>query len=139
MVPVEINGFINDNFLHHLFVSLYRNPSPWQYCRWANPISMKMKKTLRFCSSYNFHQCRRLLQKQDTVVANDTRQEISFNLSTGQAIADNATEDINGIFMEAAAVKNLLGGNTQSVITANNVNGAVVSVTPRCRFSQKPL
>lgn len=73
--------------------------------------------------------------KKVDVLQDDTAgQETAFDLSTGQAIADNATEDVNSIFMEAAAAKNLLGGNTQVIVTANTLNGAIVSVTPGAGF-----
>lgn len=93
-----------------------------------------MKKLYSFAACILFISIISSCKKQDTPGTNDARQEIAFNLSTGQAIADNATEDVNSIFMEAAAVKNLLGSNTQAIVTANNVNGAIVSVTPATGF-----
>jgi hypothetical protein len=73
-------------------------------------------------------------KKQDVFTEDTAGQESTFDISTGQAIADNATEDVNGIFMEAAAAKNLLGNNTQAIATANTLNGALVTVTPAAGF-----
>lgn len=61
-------------------------------------------------------------------------QETTFEISTGQAFADNVTEDANAVFMEAAASRNLLGGNSQSITTTNGLNGATISVTPANTF-----
>ncbi len=61
-------------------------------------------------------------------------QETTFELSTGQAVADNITEDANSVFMEAAANKNLLGNNSQTVITTNSLTCASISVTPATGF-----
>ncbi len=62
--------------------------------------------------------------------ADAAAQESTFEISMGQAVADNVSEDANTVFMEAAAVKNLLGGNTQAIVTGNVLNGAVVTVSP---------
>lgn len=74
-------------------------------------------------------------KKQD--VLNETvtaEQETTFEISTGQALADNVTEDANAVFMEAAASRNLLGGSTQAITTTNCLNGVAVSVTPASGF-----
>lgn len=74
-------------------------------------------------------------KKQD--VLNETvtaEQETTFEISTGQALADNVTEDANSVFMEAAASRNLLGGSTQTITTTNCLNGVAVSVTPASGF-----
>jgi hypothetical protein len=61
--------------------------------------------------------------------------ETTFELSSNQAIADNLTEDANNAFMEAAANKNLLGGNLQQITTTSNTLGcATVSMTPAIGF-----
>jgi hypothetical protein len=73
-------------------------------------------------------------KKQDVAVVNDEQQETTYQLSTGQAVADNVTEDANTVFMEAAAVKNLLGNNSQAVATTNCLSGVSVSVTPAAGF-----
>jgi hypothetical protein len=73
-------------------------------------------------------------KKQDAVTATSPEQETTYELSTGQAVADNATEDANGIFMEAAAAKNLLGGNSQIIQTTNSLEGVTVTVTPSAGF-----
>lgn len=73
-------------------------------------------------------------KKTDNIAAIDSEDQTTLELSTGQAMADNATEDANAVFMEAAAIKNLLGSNTQAVITTNSLSGASVSVTPANGF-----
>ena len=73
-------------------------------------------------------------KKENATVINVAEQETTFELSTGQAVADNITEDANGVFMEAAATKNLLGSNSQTVITTNSITGAVVTVSPVSGF-----
>lgn len=95
---------------------------------------MKTIKLIYFSACIVFISFSSSCKKQDVFPDNSAEQEVTFDLSTGQAIADNATEDVNGIFMEAAATKNLLGGNTQTIVTANTLNGAVVSVTPATGF-----
>jgi len=79
---------------------------------------------------FSFTACK----KENAAVTNAAEQETTFDLSTGQAVADNITEDANGVFMEAAATKNLLGGNSQAVATTNSITGAVVTVSPAPGF-----
>ncbi len=73
-------------------------------------------------------------KKQYALIISTAEQETTFEISTGQALADNVTEDANSVFMEAAANRNLLGGNTQNIITTNCLNGTAVSVTPAIGF-----
>lgn len=75
-------------------------------------------------------------KKEAVSIINSAEQETTFELSTNQAIADNLTEDANGIFMEAAAKKNLLGSNfsNQAVTTTNILSCATVTVTPVSGF-----
>lgn len=73
-------------------------------------------------------------KKQDVSSVTSAEDETTFEISTGQALADNATEDANGVFMEAAANRNLLGGNSQNIITTNCLNGVGISVTPASGF-----
>ncbi len=73
-------------------------------------------------------------KKQNVLVETTAEQESTYELSTGQAVADNITEDANSLFMEAAANKNLLGSNTQNITTINCLNGASVTVTPAGSF-----
>lgn len=72
--------------------------------------------------------------KKDTVqsVAVEAENETTFELSAGQAISDNLSEDANNVFMQAASNKNLLGSNvmSQNSITANLLACATVTVTP---------
>jgi hypothetical protein len=49
-------------------------------------------------------------------------------------MADNITEDANSVFMEAAANRNLLGSNTQTITTTNCLTGATVTVTQANSF-----
>jgi hypothetical protein len=75
-------------------------------------------------------------KKEQTINPSDTENETTFELSSSQAIADNLTEDANNAFMEAAATKNLLGGNSSSqpIITNNVLTCASVSVAPAPGF-----
>jgi hypothetical protein len=74
-------------------------------------------------------------KKQNAIPeSSNAEQEITFEISSGQAFADNVTEDANGVFMEAAASRNLLGGNSQNITTTNGLNGAIISVTPANAF-----
>lgn len=70
-------------------------------------------------------------KKEAASVANTAEQETTFELSADQAIADNLTEDANGIFMEAAAKNNLLGSSfsNQPVTTTNILSCAAVTVS----------
>lgn len=94
-------------------------------------------KILKFCTYSAFILFISLTtscKKQDVAGTISTEQETTYELSTDQAVADNATEDANSIFMEAAATKNLLGSNTQTITIPNILNGAIVSVTPAAGF-----
>lgn len=73
-------------------------------------------------------------KKTDAVADNTAAQETTYELSAGQAFADNISEDANTVFMEAAAVKNLLGSNTQTIATGNVLNGALVTVSSGTGF-----
>ncbi len=75
-------------------------------------------------------------KKEGLSVANTAEEETTFELSADQAIADNLTEDANGIFMEAAAKKNLLGNSfsNQPVTTTNILSCASVTVNPAAGF-----
>jgi hypothetical protein len=75
-------------------------------------------------------------KKENNISVVPQDQEATFELSTGQAVADNLTEDANEIFMEAAANKSLLGSNfsSQAVITSNVISSAVVTVSPAAGF-----
>ncbi|MFN8252313.1 MAG: hypothetical protein U0V75_10560 [Ferruginibacter sp.] len=73
-------------------------------------------------------------KKTDAFADNTAAQETTYELSAGQALADNISEDANTVFMEAAAVKNLLGSNTQAITTGNVLNGAVVTVSSGSGF-----
>ncbi len=66
----------------------------------------------------------------------NTEYEATYELSTNQAIADNTTEDANSILMEAAATKNLLGGNIYNLqtISSNLLKGSNIQVTPLVGF-----
>ncbi len=81
---------------------------------------------------FSFTSCK----KENTTVVSSAEQETTFELSTGQAVADNITEDVNEVFMEAAANKSLLGNNSgsQTVITTNILTCASVSVNPASGF-----
>ena len=75
-------------------------------------------------------------KKENTSIASSEEQETTFELSADQAIADNLTEDANGLFMEAAAKKDLLGNSSgsQVVSTTNILSSAAVTVTPASGF-----
>lgn len=73
-------------------------------------------------------------KKENTTITSAEEQETTFELSTGQAVADNITEDVNEVFMEAAANKNLLANNSQTVTTTNILACGTVSVTPASGF-----
>ena len=73
-------------------------------------------------------------KKENSTTTSLAEQETTFELSTGQAVADNITEDANSVFMEAAANKNLLGSNSQTVITTNSLTCAIITVTPANGF-----
>lgn len=81
---------------------------------------------------FGFTSCK----KENSIAATSEEKETTFELGTGQAVADNITEDVNEIFMEAAANKNLLGNNSglQTVTTTNILSCASVSVTPASGF-----
>ncbi len=72
--------------------------------------------------------------KNNTANIITAEEETTFELSTSQAVADNITEDANGVFMEAAAQHNLLGGNSQAILTANSLTCASITVTPSANF-----
>lgn len=95
---------------------------------------MKAIKFYNFSAFILFISLSTSCKKQDIVADASPEQETTYELSTDQAVADNATEDANSIFMEAAATKNLLGSNTQAIIIPNILNGAVVTVTPAAGF-----
>jgi hypothetical protein len=65
--------------------------------------------------------------------------ELVFDLTMGQAIADDATEAANDIFFEAVATKNLLYNNTTRIATNNNLKGAAITVTPASGFPKTIL
>jgi len=69
-------------------------------------------------------------------ILNSSEQETTFELSADQAIADNLTEDANGIFMEAAAKNNLLGNgvNGQTIVTTNLLSNAIVTISQTAGF-----
>ena len=73
-------------------------------------------------------------KKESSVQVSSEEKETTFELSTGQALADNITEDINEVFMEAAANKNLLSNNAQPVTTTNILSCGSVAVTPASGF-----
>ncbi len=75
-------------------------------------------------------------KKEGASTAVTEEQEATFELSTDQAIADNLTEDANGIFMEAAAKKNLLGSSSgsQAVSTTNILSSAIITVNTTAGF-----
>lgn len=94
-------------------------------------------KILKFCTYSAFILLISLTsscKKQDVAGTISNEQETTYELSTGQAVADNATEEANSIFMEAAAAKNLLGGNSQIIQTTNSLSGVTVTVTPSAGF-----
>jgi hypothetical protein len=66
-------------------------------------------------------------------------RELVFDLSTGQAMADDAAEDANNIFFEAVATKKLLHNNTTHIATNNNLKGATITVTPITGFPKNIL
>ncbi len=72
--------------------------------------------------------------KNNIANINTVDQETTFELSTGQAVADNIAEDANSVFMEAAASRNLMGNNSQTILTTNSVSCANISVTPANGF-----
>lgn len=72
--------------------------------------------------------------KSNTSNINTGEQETTFELSTGLAVADNFAEDANGILMEAAAKKNLLGDNSIPVVATNNLAGVNITVSPANSF-----
>lgn len=94
-------------------------------------------KTVKYCTllfaaiAITATSCKKQDVLNETVTA---EQETTFEISTGQALADNVTEDANSVFMEAAASRNLLGGSTQTITTTNCLNGVAVSVTPSSGF-----
>lgn len=75
-------------------------------------------------------------KKQNVVIVTSEEKETTIELGTGQAVADNITEDANEAFMEAAANKNLLGNilTNQIVTTTNILSCASVSVNPASGF-----
>ena len=75
-------------------------------------------------------------KKENTVTVTSEEKETTLELGTGQAVADNITEDANEAFMEAAANKNLLGNilTNQIVTTTNILSCASVSVNPASGF-----
>ncbi len=93
---------------------------------------MKKNTTLTIvaCTSFFFFAC----TKNNTTNIITAEQETTFELSSGQAVADNIAEDANGVFMEAAAKNNLLGSNSLPIITTNNLAGANITVTPLTGF-----
>jgi hypothetical protein len=80
----------------------------------------------------NFTSCK----KENAVIVTSEEKETTIELGTGQAVADNITEDANEAFMEAAANKNLLGNNlnNQTITTSNMLSCAAVTVTPVSGF-----
>lgn len=98
---------------------------------------MKTNRLLTVCCSLLIVTALISCKKENTGnSAADIENETTFELSGSQAIADNLTEDANNAFMEAAATKNLLGGNTatQLVVTGNVLVCAAVTVAPAAGF-----
>ena len=75
-------------------------------------------------------------ESTSSAAASDTESATTLALSGSQAVADNLTEDVNNIVVEAAADKNLLGScsATQPVVTTNILTCASISVTPATGF-----
>ena len=75
-------------------------------------------------------------ESSSLVASADTESATTLALSGNQAVADNLAEDVNNVFMEAAADKNLLGNCTasQPVVTTNTLTCASISVTPATSF-----
>jgi hypothetical protein len=104
----------------------------------AYPLQKMPMKTNRLLTTFTFLMFASALlscKKEDAGNA-DIENETTFELGSNQAIADDLTEDANNAFMEAAAVKNLLGGNatTQPVVTGNVLTCAAVTVMPAVGF-----
>ena len=95
---------------------------------------MKTKKKLALLAITALVVSLTACKKENSTTTLLAEQETTFELSTGQAVADNITEDANSIFMEAAANKNLLGSNSQTITTTNSLTCATITVTPANGF-----
>lgn len=78
-------------------------------------------------------------KKGDSTTANDPAVESTFELSSGNAVADYMTEEDNDLLMEVTADQNLQGNGFGPQTPDNLIPCATVTVTPQTGFPKTIL